>query len=29
MRRLSNIAKESEVITIVHEVQWFFRSITR
>jgi hypothetical protein len=29
MKRLSDVAKENEVITIVHDVQWFFRSIKR
>ena len=26
MKRLSDVAKENEVITIVHDIQWFFRS---
>jgi hypothetical protein len=26
MQRLSAIAKEGEVITVVHDVQWFFWS---
>jgi hypothetical protein len=29
MQRLSQIAKEGEVITIVHDVQWFSWSIKR
>jgi hypothetical protein len=29
MRRLSSIARESEVVTVVHDVWWFFRSIKR
>jgi hypothetical protein len=29
MKRLSDVAKENEVITIVHDVQWFFRSTKR
>jgi hypothetical protein len=29
MRRLSQIAKDGEVITIVQDVQWFFRSFKR
>jgi hypothetical protein len=29
MRRLSDIAKENEVITIVHDIQWFSWSIKR
>jgi hypothetical protein len=29
MKRLSDIAKDNEVLTIVHDVQWFFRSIKR
>jgi hypothetical protein len=29
MQKLSQIAKEGEVITIVHEVQWFFWGTSR
>jgi hypothetical protein len=29
MQRLSAIAKEGEVITVVHDVQWFFWSIKK
>jgi hypothetical protein len=29
MQRLSDISKSDEVITIVHDVQWFFRGVTR
>jgi hypothetical protein len=29
MKRLSSIAKDNEVITIVHDVQWVFRSTWR
>jgi hypothetical protein len=28
MQRLSDISRSDEVITIVHDVQWFFRSAT-
>jgi hypothetical protein len=27
MKRLSDVAKENEVITIVHDIQWFPRSL--
>jgi hypothetical protein len=29
MRRLSAASKEQEVITVVHDVWWFFRGTTR
>jgi hypothetical protein len=29
MKRLSDIAKDNEVLTIVHDIQWFFRSTKR
>jgi hypothetical protein len=29
MRRLSDIARQQEVITVIHDVWWFFRSPKR